>query len=211
MGGYEGGAAASRLIAREVMKFYIDDAKFNHAVAAGATPEQLLDVMKQDVRGAFLRAQARIDHEANEGNLNDRAGATAAIVKINEIDGEKYAALGNIGDSRIILSRDGKVSGLVTDQSEGNRISNVITPNWERKFTDQPSTEQDEVFVMKLEKGDKILICSDGITGDWSHQFLTEDEYWHGFDGNTPQEIVDRFFAVSKKADDKSAVTLIVE
>ena len=55
-----------------------------------------------------------------------------------------------------------------------------------------------------------MLVCSDGITGDWAHQVLSDTEFADAFGQDDPQASADRFIQLSKKDDDKTAIVLFV-
>ena len=67
------------------------------------------------------------------------------------------AVIGNLGDSRAYLLRDGDIR-LVTADHAGEFQSSIT------RFVGDPRGVQPDVFVETLRPGDRILLCSDGLT-----------------------------------------------
>jgi protein phosphatase len=67
------------------------------------------------------------------------------------------AVIGNLGDSRAYLLRDGDIR-LVTADHAGEYQSSIT------RFVGDPRGVQPDVFVETLRPGDRLLLCSDGLT-----------------------------------------------
>ena len=90
------------------------------------------------------------------------------------VDGDA-ANLGHVGDSRVYLVRDGQISQLTSDHSWVNEQiqSGVISPDQARSHPlrnvvtralgGKPDLQVD-MQVHKIEAGDILLLCSDGLT-----------------------------------------------
>jgi PPM family protein phosphatase len=82
-------------------------------------------------------------------------GAASTLVAAAIAGGS--AVIGNLGDSRAYLLRDGEIR-LVTADHAGELQSSIT------RFVGDPRGVQPDVFVEALRPGDRILLCSDGLT-----------------------------------------------
>jgi serine/threonine protein phosphatase PrpC len=112
-------------------------------------------------------ALAAAMREANDAVLAaagtaGRDGAASTLVAVAVGGGE--AAIGNLGDSRAYLVRDREVRRLTADHSGA-------TPNSITRFVGDPRGVQPDVFVEALQPGDRLVLCSDGLT-----RYVKDDE-----------------------------------
>jgi protein phosphatase len=91
---------------------------------------------------------------ARAGESGQR-GAASTLVAAAVTD--KDAVVGNLGDSRAYLVRDGAIRRLTADHS-GEYPSSIT------RFVGDPRGVQPDVFVETLDPGDRLLLCSDGLT-----------------------------------------------
>jgi len=82
-------------------------------------------------------------------------GAASTLVAA-AIDGSS-AVIGNLGDSRAYLLRGGDIR-LVTSDHTGELQSSIT------RFVGDPRGVQPDVFLEALRPGDRLLLCSDGLT-----------------------------------------------
>jgi serine/threonine protein phosphatase PrpC len=62
---------------------------------------------------------------------------------------------------------------------------------------------------IKLQAGDEIIICSDGITGDFPQDVLDDNEIIRAMQSSTdPQETARALVRISRKKDDKAVLVL---
>jgi PPM family protein phosphatase len=105
-------------------------------------------------------ALASAMREANDAVLtaageSGQKGAASTLVAAAV--GKDEAVVANLGDSRAYLVRKGEIRCLTTDHS-GPFPSSVT------RFVGDPRGAQPDVFVESLEPGDRLVLCSDGLT-----------------------------------------------
>lgn len=165
MGGHAGGDVASRIVVEEFDRLAHED----YDPARGA----------DCVTAALARAQARIlDYGEMQRAAHPRwhAGTTCVVAALIEHDGDTKWLLVNLGDSRIYRYDDGELfqvsvdhsvvqelldAGKITaEQAETHPERHVIT----RALGSHAGFEPD-FFVLPLGEAERLLLCSDGITG----------------------------------------------
>lgn len=109
-----------------------------------ATSEALAEAMR-DANAAVLKAAAASGH----GDA-----ATTIVAAALRAD---QAIIGNLGDSRAYLIRDGVCRQLTEDHS--GDMEHAIT-----RFAGDPRGIQPDLFVETLRADDRLLLCSDGLT-----------------------------------------------
>ncbi len=142
---------------------------------------QRADIMKQISRSAGKRISAEVNAKyapvANEPNQVMSATMCAMFV----VHGE--ATIGNLGDSRAYLIRDGVIEQITIDHDRTTdalrmgltfreaaqvQMGTALTRVVGRVIVDddgttRPDPFEPEAFRLRLLPGDRILICSDGI------------------------------------------------
>lgn len=166
MGGGPGGKTASSIAVTEILK----------GICEGAADETIVNVIIKAVRRANM---AIIEAGNNDPNLKGM-GSTATVLLVSE----ESAHVAHVGDSRIYQFRGKKKVFRTNDHSmvfdlvkqkviteEQARLSaqsNVIT----RALGMRPDVEV-EVHELPFKKGDRFLLCSDGIHGAMpEHDFI---------------------------------------
>lgn len=191
LGGMGRGDEASKAAARAVEEMY------RTRVNAPKTEAEAIDHAKHVLGEARMRASQTGGH------------TTAVFAKIEEINGKKHLIWSNAGDSRMIMQyADGRIVDISTDQSEGNIVKNQLGPGREGPYKERALMPLDEFGSIELQPDDRVMLCSDGITGDWDFQFLSREEFEDGFSKRTAQESAARFMELSKKDDDKSVIII---
>ena len=164
MGGHNAGEIASAAVIDEF--------------AALAGRESLTIDEVQTAVTASRRRVAMLPPGAGAG-----AGTTLAGVVIADVDGEGYWLAINLGDSRTYRLSEGRFeqvsvdhsvvqelvdSGeLAADAAERDSRRNVIT-----RAIGAGSDSEPDYWLLPAEEGDRILVCSDGLSGELDREAL---------------------------------------
>jgi serine/threonine protein phosphatase PrpC len=166
MGGHSAGQIASELSLKVFIRSYYSDTSPN-------VEDSLTRAVKE--ANAYVVDVAR----TIPGRNGMGATLTAAVVR----DDDLYIA--QVGDSRCYLLREGRLEQITEDHSwvaeqvrlgsmtqseaEQSPFRNVIT----RSMGGSPEVEPD-LLAVKIQQGDRYLLCSDGLSGMVSDEELTE-------------------------------------
>ncbi len=158
MGGHNAGEVASAIAVEEFEKLGVQES---------VTIEQLGD--------ALALAAERIAELGPEGGLG--AGTTVALVATMVLDDVGYWVVLNLGDSRVYrlsddifeqVSVDHSVvqelmdrGDLTPEQAKSHPYRHMVT----RALGAGPTSDPD-YWLIPAEAGDRMLICSDGLTGE---------------------------------------------
>lgn len=139
MGGHQSGEMASRYAVDRVIRAYVD--------------HQAPDV-ETSLRQAIESANDSLYQQAPGGAGDSRWGTTlvAAVVRGDGL------WIANVGDSRAYLLRGGKLQQLSRDHSMKGQ--HLIT----RALGTRSQVEVDLFPPLPLRSGDRVLLCSDGLT-----------------------------------------------
>ena len=138
VGGGPGGEIAAAAAVEELA------ARFFSATPGGPVEERLADAIR-DANTAVLHA----------ADASDKPQAASTLVAV-AVQGSR-AVIANLGDSRAYLLRAGTSRQLTDDHSAG--VAHGIT-----RFVGDPRGVQPDIFVEELLVGDRLLLCSDGLT-----------------------------------------------
>jgi PPM family protein phosphatase len=149
------------------------------------------------VRDVLARLSDRVRDEA--ARRGDMLGTTLALVLIRR----GTALIAHLGDSRVYLCREGKLEALTRDHS---RVQELIdygelaeeTPELRRwnggptQFVGMGRQPEADVRAVPLLAGDRLLLCTDGLTGELPDEAIRSvlAEPWPP--GRTCRELVDR-------------------
>lgn len=164
MGGHSGGDVASRMVVEEF-----------HRLAEAYDPRRGAEL----VSDALARAQARIldygeAHRALQPGWH--AGTTAVAAVLVDDDGVTKWLLVNLGDSRIYRIVDGRLEQVSVDHSVVQELVDAgqITPEEASVHPERhvitralgsPGGIQPDFFLLPLGSVERLLLCSDGVTG----------------------------------------------
>ncbi len=155
-----GGAAAGEVASATA-------AYVTSASAMGSEEPDLLDVLGRAVALAHEQLRQGVASEP------DREGMGTTLTAVLT-DGTR-AALAHLGDSRAYLWRDGRLSQLTRDQTFVQALLDEgrITPEQARthphrnvvlQALDAGRPPEPDLLLLDLEPGDRLLVCSDGLT-----------------------------------------------
>jgi PPM family protein phosphatase len=158
MGGHLSGDLASAAVVRR-----LDEVTTGHFLELEA------------IDGALDKATADIAIVAGDSELGVGTTVTGAVLTL--VDGVPYFGVFNIGDSRVYVFDDNELHQVSVDHSlvqelvdtgritreqaakhpDGNIITRAVG------FSDQP---RPDVFLLPIHVGMRLVICSDGLTGE---------------------------------------------
>lgn len=150
------------------------------AVIAAFAPLAGADVVFDDVRRALATAAATVEGISAEHTRG--AGSTIAGVALVMHDEAPHWLVFNVGDSRVYRHHDNELTQLTVDHSLGQELvdagelnpadlptfaqRNVIT-----RAIGAPDSTADS-WLLPVTDGERILICSDGLTGEVSDEAI---------------------------------------
>jgi protein phosphatase len=167
MGGQQGGERASALAVLAIEQFTLNSFKWFF----GADSTEALKVLTQ-FQSALRQADIRIVEEAAEHPELSGMGTTVTMAFHL---GARLCVV-HVGDSRAYLYRDGELHRLTRDHTlmadlvrsgalrpdevAGHRLRHVIT----NVVGGQQTGVNVEAHAFEVEAGDRLLLCSDGLT-----------------------------------------------
>jgi protein phosphatase len=205
MGGHEHGDVASRIVVEE----------FARLADEGYPPDQGARAVTET-----LEASQRRIADYSHGTPGGRTpGTTVVVAMLVDDEGAPAWLLANLGDSRIYAMSGGTLHRVSTDHSvvqelvDSGRITaaeavdhperHVIT-----RALGGPRLEPADYFLMPVTGVDRLLLCTDGITG-----LLDDDQIGAVLSDNPdPGEAADRLVAAALEAGgDDNATAVVVD
>ena len=208
MGGHAGGEYASAICVNTVEEV-VTSLEMNGGVPVES--DDPVEVAREKLRYAIQLAGRRIYEKATEMPEYHGMGTTAVVLLVDNGN----AIIAHVGDSRLYMMRDGKCEqvtddhslvyqkvkeGLITaEQAKTHRMRNVIT----RSLGYQEDVEVD-VQVRALRRGDRFLLCSDGLCGH-----LEVDEIGQVLEAG-PQDSARRLVEIACERGGEDNITAVV-
>lgn len=131
----------------------------------GAPSDRDTDEARREVYDAVVEANRRIHRQGREVPAQGGMGTTATVLLL---PGPDRWLVGQVGDSRAYLLRDGELSRVTTDHTVVPGSSTLT-----RALGTRADVEVD-VLDGDLRPGDVFLLCSDGLTDMMSHDDIRE-------------------------------------
>ncbi len=205
MGGHEAGDVASQLVVQTIAR-----RAANEILSPAADGPSLPNV------GEWL---SDVVTAANQVVYDERkkAGSDMGTTLVMALMVGDQATIANVGDSRGYLLTDTEIRQLTTDHSLVERLvaagqikpeeaathpqKNVIY----RVIGDRPKLEVD-LFQQRLEAGQALLLCSDGLSG-----MITDQQIWQIWKSSvSPQEACRRMVEAANQAGGEDNVSVVV-
>ena len=177
MGGHNAGEVASKM-AIETLQAFIEKSHREKEITWPYGLDVNLSFDGNRLKTAVKLANKKVFRAADNREDYTGMGTTAVAALVSE----NVLTVGSAGDSRCYLVRAGKLTQLTRDDSwvsaalgegilnsdeiERHPLRNVIT-----KAVGAKETIELDVVEQKLEKGDVVLVCSDGL-----HAMLSDDQ-----------------------------------
>lgn len=176
MGGHAGGSEASAIAVDSVERFVLDTLQW-FAQCKGRSDDQCLS----EFRNALGQANARVLAESAERPELHGMGTTLTLAYVlNDV-----LFVAHVGDSRCYLLRDGVLYRLTHDHTlvEAMVRRGMLSPeeaathHWRHVVTNVVGGDSPEVQIdlhkVQLDADDRLLLCSDGLTGMVAEDTIT--------------------------------------
>jgi serine/threonine protein phosphatase PrpC len=212
MGGHAGGEYASAICVNTVEEVVTSLEMNGGKEGLNVDSDDPVELAREKLRYAIQLAGRRIFEKAAEMPEFHGMGTTAVVLLVEAGN----AIIAHVGDSRLYMVREGKPEqvtddhslvyqkvkeGLITpEQAKTHRMRNVIT----RSLGYQEDVEVD-VQVRALRRGDRFLLCSDGLCGH-----LELDEVGDMLEKAGPQDAARRLVEVACERGGEDNITAIV-
>lgn len=157
-----------------------------------------VDQLSTELVEAMGLADDRVTQESKAGLT------TATVARIAELEGVKYVSWASIGDSRIYHynATDHTIAQISQDEGYGKVITNALGEGNGTSVVQQQG-------VFKIADGDRLMLCTDGITGDKEPELIDTQTIGRVLrDVPDPKQAADHLLKISTKNDDKTCVVI---
>ena len=212
-----------KLMERKGAIFVVADGMGGHAagevaseIAVEAIREEYYEAESDEVVEGLLRAIKQANQVIYDRATEQAGRAGMGTTCVALVARGPLAYIANVGDSRIYLIRDGQMrqltndhswvaeqvrAGMLTDeQARTHAHRNVIT----RALGTQPEVEAD-LFVEVLQDGDRLLLCTDGLSGP-----VSDPEMNRIISSSPPQEAVRALIAQANEQGGPDNITAVL-
>lgn len=208
VGGAHGGSTASNSAARTVEQIARSYTENPPERFDPADPNHNLELS----RGMLHRANETIrKQQEGDESLKDMATTGTILYRFQDGQGREMAAYASAGDSSLLRVRNGEVEFVTQEEflpDQPNVITNALNGN------ESFDVDTGNLGVMEIQSGDRLVLLSDGISGDWDRERLSLDEYKAALDpanSPDPEAATEALVSASRKEDDKGVVVIDVE
>ena len=178
--------------------------EFGDSGRAAALAVELVARACRQASGPSLEALALGLEAADRAIGAAVTGATTATVAWVSGRQLHYAS---VGDSRLYHQpAGGRMVQVTRDEGEANVLDNWLghrRPDRQRSVVRQRGT-------LALAAGDRLLLLTDGVTGDRPPDLLSPAELAAAVAGADPQAAAEALVRAARKVDDRTAVVIVV-
>jgi protein phosphatase len=211
MGGHLGGEIASRLAVDtvdEVIRDIIDDPELTLQADFEIRPGDYKGYLRYAIGVASIRVFEKALHDPTLHGM----GTTIVAAAFKD----DLVYLANVGDSRCYIVRDGQIMQLTEDHSlvseqlkagiikpseaKNHKLKNIIT----RSVGFQDTVDID-ISCFEVKRGDKILLCTDGLTN-----MVSNEELLSVMNDNAPREACGALIQLANAQGGEDNITLII-
>ena len=177
MGGHRGGDVASKIGIGTIAKYVLNSMPWFFSLAHDHDDDQ-----REELLSAMAECEEALEAEAAADPALARMGTTLTMAYL--IWPRMYVV--HIGDSRCYLLRDGRLAQITRDQTAAQELVDQGTITAEEAIRSPlshillsslgpgHSSYRPEVSRTDLEAGDRVLLCSDGLTSEVSDDRIAE-------------------------------------
>lgn len=166
MGGHDGGDVASAIVVEE----------FARLAEAGYDPARGPEAVAATLRVCHDRIERYAAEQRAVARRSFQAGTTAVAALLVEVEDEPCWLLANLGDSRAYRCAAGRLEQVSTDHSLVQELVDAGTitvaqaahhpeRNVVTRALGGPARAEADYFLLPLGAAERVLLCSDGITG----------------------------------------------
>jgi protein phosphatase len=214
MGGHVAGEVASRVAVEKIQEFIAETAGADRNRTWPFPFEPAISLEGNRLKAAFRLANRKLANEmADKADLRGMATTASAVLA-----GRKSACVAHVGDSRIYAMRGGTLQQLTHDHSwvEEQVRAGTMTEAaarqhpWRNVVTRALSGGSDpdiDTVEISPEPGERLLLCSDGLSGIVSHESI---EGILGDRSLSLDQICDRLVAAANEGGGPDNVTALV-
>ncbi|HEX2978934.1 MAG TPA: Stp1/IreP family PP2C-type Ser/Thr phosphatase [Anaerolineaceae bacterium] len=210
MGGAAAGEEASRLVVEAVQADFLGEARGSETLY-NLSEDEVSDKLRQAVR----RANRAVIHRANDHPEYQGMGTTMTLAFIRN----QRVIVAHVGDSRAYLvdGHDGWINQITDDHSfvEALLSSGHITPeqaavhpmrNVLYRALGQVEDTEADLYSRSLADGDRLLLCSDGLTRHVKADEIAQLAMAH----DSPDDIASALVDLANKRGGEDNISVVV-
>ncbi len=214
MGGHAAGEVASAVCVRTVRDVIAAESGLLAKVRENPNDKVAVENLKAVLRRAVKTGNARIYEMAQEDPSRRGMGTTCTAMVL----GGSRGFVGHVGDSRLYRLANGEIEQITDDHSLLNEMirQGKLSPDTtEEEFQHQNAVTRAvgvresvdvDAFAFDINAGDRLLMCSDGLSEYLGDDAATVDMFGEG----EPKEVTTRCIEFANESGGKDNITVVV-